>query len=199
MDMVDDARRLRDEYEATLDEAESKRFEYHAVVVALHRSGTTYREIAEALGISHQRVHQIVTGERRKTEGRSRASKVAIGLVILLALSLGIAAALRLTHHRSTPSTSPGFATVPDVIGLRIDLATTQLNAARLCVGGQGSERSLLVPAIHVIRTIPGPGNRISPFSRVVMVLSKGPGPPGSTPLPDSLTWTILPRCTQAP
>ena len=38
------------------------RTEYHTVVRRLHLSGGSLREIAEALGISHQRVQQIVKG-----------------------------------------------------------------------------------------------------------------------------------------
>jgi predicted transcriptional regulator len=36
---------------------------YHAALVRLHRAGGRLREIAEALDLSHQRVHQIVKGD----------------------------------------------------------------------------------------------------------------------------------------
>ena len=49
-----------------LDEAEQRallaRAEYHTAVRRLHLAGGSLREIAEALELSHQRVHQIVEG-----------------------------------------------------------------------------------------------------------------------------------------
>ena len=38
------------------------RAEYHTAVRRLHRAGASWREIADALTLSHQRVHQIVDG-----------------------------------------------------------------------------------------------------------------------------------------
>jgi len=40
--------------------AELAKAEYHHTVRLLHLAGATMREIAEALGVSHQRVHQII-------------------------------------------------------------------------------------------------------------------------------------------
>lgn len=42
--------------------AELAKIEYHAAIRRLHLAGGTYREIASALGLSHQRISQIVTG-----------------------------------------------------------------------------------------------------------------------------------------
>lgn len=53
-------RKLRDRYEARLDEAENARGEYHHAIREVHDSGVPLREIAEELGLSHQRIHQIV-------------------------------------------------------------------------------------------------------------------------------------------
>lgn len=48
---------------ATLEqEAERGRLAYYQAMRRLHASGATMRDIAEALGLSHQRVHQIVNG-----------------------------------------------------------------------------------------------------------------------------------------
>ena len=51
---------------AKLTEAERQaqlaRTEYHAVVRRMHLAGGSLREIAEALGLSHQRVQQMVNG-----------------------------------------------------------------------------------------------------------------------------------------
>ena len=38
------------------------RVDYHAAIKKLHAAGGSLREIAEALELSHQRVHQIVDG-----------------------------------------------------------------------------------------------------------------------------------------
>jgi hypothetical protein len=54
-------------------------------VLKLHRSGMSLREIAEQLGISHQRVHQIVGTEEPETQKRRRlAGGVAVIVLILL-------------------------------------------------------------------------------------------------------------------
>jgi hypothetical protein len=58
---------------------------YHREVLKLHRSGISLREIAEQLGISHQRVHQIVGTEEPQTQKRRRfAGRVAVIVLILL-------------------------------------------------------------------------------------------------------------------
>jgi hypothetical protein len=46
--------------EAAQSKAELAKAEYHHAVRLLHLAGATMREIADALGISHQRVHQII-------------------------------------------------------------------------------------------------------------------------------------------
>jgi hypothetical protein len=55
-------RRLRVAYETAADAAAQRRFAYHDAVIDLYRSGVPLRDIANALGVSHQRVHQIVSG-----------------------------------------------------------------------------------------------------------------------------------------
>jgi hypothetical protein len=44
----------------TLDQAESAKADYHRAVRQLHLTGGSMREIAEALNVSHQRVHQMI-------------------------------------------------------------------------------------------------------------------------------------------
>jgi DNA-directed RNA polymerase specialized sigma24 family protein len=58
-------KKLREEYDRALDAAEARRVAYHEAVLDLYHSGTPLREIAKELGLSHQRVHQIVSGDRR--------------------------------------------------------------------------------------------------------------------------------------
>jgi hypothetical protein len=47
------------------EQAEVAKAVYHHHVLRLHRAGGSMREIADALKISHQRVHQIVEQSRR--------------------------------------------------------------------------------------------------------------------------------------
>lgn len=57
-----DALVARDTFAAQQEEAERGRLAYYQAVRRLHASGASMRDIAEALGVSHQRVHQIVNG-----------------------------------------------------------------------------------------------------------------------------------------
>src|SRR4051812_40656145 len=87
MDKLERIRERRDEYESAMDDAERLRDEYHREIVKLHRSGMSLREIAEGLGISHQRVHQIVSPlEERSNErrGRGRPAAAAGGPIAVL-------------------------------------------------------------------------------------------------------------------
>jgi hypothetical protein len=56
------------------DQLEGARADYRRTVRRLHLSGASMREIAEALGVSHQRVHQIIedSGVRRWRRRRSQ-------------------------------------------------------------------------------------------------------------------------------
>lgn len=50
---------------AAQSQADIAKAVYHHTVLRLHRAGGSMREIAEALQISHQRVHQIVEQSKR--------------------------------------------------------------------------------------------------------------------------------------
>jgi hypothetical protein len=50
---------------AAQDQADIAKAVYHHSVLRLHRAGGSMREIADALKISHQRVHQIVEQSKR--------------------------------------------------------------------------------------------------------------------------------------
>src|SRR4051794_30320920 len=50
----------REELEEAQDDLERARQGYHLAIRRLYVNGGALREIAEALGLSHQRVHQIV-------------------------------------------------------------------------------------------------------------------------------------------
>jgi Clp amino terminal domain, pathogenicity island component len=62
-----DARDSRDRMLEAQHELERSRADYGHAIRRLHAEGGSLREIAESLGLSHQRVHQIVEGD----EGRS--------------------------------------------------------------------------------------------------------------------------------
>jgi ATP-dependent Clp protease ATP-binding subunit ClpA len=65
--ILGEAKQARDRLIAAQHEVDDARADYHHAVRRLHASGASMREIAEALGISHQRVHQIVDEEARPT------------------------------------------------------------------------------------------------------------------------------------
>jgi hypothetical protein len=79
--------------------------------VKLHRSGVSLREIAENLGISHQRVHQIVSpAETGRTVRRARRSAAAGTAMVLLAaatFSLGRATSGTAPIERAAPTSTP--------------------------------------------------------------------------------------------
>jgi hypothetical protein len=88
MDNFEQVRRLREEYESALDDAETRRSAYHKAIRKLYLSGVPLREIASQLGMSHQRVHQIV-GDEPSSRKRLRRSIVG-GAAILILASSGI-------------------------------------------------------------------------------------------------------------
>lgn len=57
-----DARAARDRLAQAEDAAEELRIAYYQAIRRVHATGASMREIAEVLGLSHQRVHQIVNG-----------------------------------------------------------------------------------------------------------------------------------------
>jgi predicted transcriptional regulator len=95
MESLDQVKKLREDYEKALDAAESRRVAYHEAVLDLHHSGTPLREIAKELGLSHQRVHQIVSGEPPRKRNLGRAAGAIGGALILIAATFG---ALRIAH-----------------------------------------------------------------------------------------------------
>jgi hypothetical protein len=96
MDPLEQVKKLREDYERALDVAESQRAAYHKAVLDLYRGGTPLREIAKELGLSHQRVHQIVSGEPPRRKKLSRAAAASVGAaLVLLAATFG---ALRIAH-----------------------------------------------------------------------------------------------------
>ncbi len=95
MDPLEQVKKQREEYERALDVAESQRAAYHEAVLDLYRSGTPLREIAKELGLSHQRVHQIVSGEPPRRKKLPRAAGGIGAALVLFAATFG---ALRIAH-----------------------------------------------------------------------------------------------------
>ena len=71
-----EARESRDRMLESQHELERARADYGHAIRRLHAEGGSLREIAESLGLSHQRVHQIVEGDEggaaRRGPGRRR-------------------------------------------------------------------------------------------------------------------------------
>ncbi len=61
-ELLREARASRDRLVEVQHEAERARAHHHHAVRRLHAGGGSMREIAESLGLSHQRIHQIVDG-----------------------------------------------------------------------------------------------------------------------------------------
>jgi ATP-dependent Clp protease ATP-binding subunit ClpA len=67
-----DARDSRDRMLEAQHELERSRADYSHAIRRLHAEGGSLREIAEGLGISHQRVHQIVEGDEGRPVRKSQ-------------------------------------------------------------------------------------------------------------------------------
>jgi hypothetical protein len=60
--IVEQALAARERLGELQEQAERGRTEFHQAVRRLHAAGASMRDVADALGLSHQRVHQIVNG-----------------------------------------------------------------------------------------------------------------------------------------
>ena len=60
---LNEARELRSRLLELQHDADRAKLDYHHAIRRLHAAGGSMREIAEALDLSHQRVHQIVEGD----------------------------------------------------------------------------------------------------------------------------------------
>jgi hypothetical protein len=62
-ELLADATKSRDRLLELQRDLEHARADHHFAIARLHASGASMREIAESLGLSHQRIHQIVDAE----------------------------------------------------------------------------------------------------------------------------------------
>jgi hypothetical protein len=81
--LLQQATRARDRFVAAQHEADRAQVSYQDAIRKLHASGASLREIADALGLSYQRVHQIVDPTSGK--GARKAATAGGGLRLLWA------------------------------------------------------------------------------------------------------------------
>jgi ClpX C4-type zinc finger len=75
--LVREAEAAREQLAVAQHAAERARADYHHAVRRLHAAGASLREIAEALRLSHQRVHQIIDdAEPTRPRWRRRAQRL---------------------------------------------------------------------------------------------------------------------------
>lgn len=166
MDSLDQVKKLREDYERALDAAESRRVAYHEAVLDLYRSGTPLREIASELGLSHQRVHQIVSGEPPRRKKLPRAAGGAGAALVLIAATFG---ALRLTH---APPFVPHVG-VPSVLNLPESVAVRRVEEAGLSARVVYRERNVPRGSAHRVYAESGaPGARLAKGSTLTLYVA---------------------------
>jgi sigma-70-like protein len=99
MDRFDEIQQLREEYESVLDDAESRRTAYHQAIRKLYLSGASLSEIAERLGISRQRVHEIV-GKEPAVRRRKRKQILGSAGILGVSLLVGAGAWFAISYER---------------------------------------------------------------------------------------------------
>jgi hypothetical protein len=80
-DLLREAFETRDRVLELQHEAERARLDHHHAVRRLHAAGGSMREIAEALGLSHQRIHQMIEGAVVEQPVRPRRGRLLKRLV----------------------------------------------------------------------------------------------------------------------
>jgi hypothetical protein len=78
-DLVREAERAREQLAVSQHAAERARADYHHAIRRLHAAGGSLREIAEALRLSHQRVHQIIDEAAEPTRWWRRRAQLLPG------------------------------------------------------------------------------------------------------------------------
>jgi hypothetical protein len=73
--LLKEARGSRDKFLEAQHELERARADYNHTIRRLNAEGASLREIAESLGLSHQRVHQIVEGGEARPRGGPRGRR----------------------------------------------------------------------------------------------------------------------------
>jgi hypothetical protein len=84
----------RSKFEERQDSVQNAKDEYYEAVRRLHEAGMPLRDVAAKLGLSHQRVHQMIaesTGEKRSGLARAKKAAGPAGAVLLALLLAGSA------------------------------------------------------------------------------------------------------------
>ena len=106
--LIERVRTARATYESKQDEVAEARAAYYSAVSTLHQAGMPLREVAEELGLSHQRVHQMVSEAPTTLGRRIRKAAKAGGLGLLIAvLSIGVSGLLSLDKPLPIESAAP--------------------------------------------------------------------------------------------
>jgi len=73
--LIEDVKSARAEFEARLDDLDDAKERYYDAVRRLYDHGVPLRDIADAIGVSHQRVHQIVGDQQKRRQVKRRVGK----------------------------------------------------------------------------------------------------------------------------
>ncbi len=106
----------------------------------------------------------------------------AIGGIGFAALTVGIALMVGHPFHR--------MVTVPGVLGMTAELATTNLAGAGLTVRQDGQSYSESYPEGNVCNQSPAPGAQAQKGAAVAILVSKGKAPPVKVPVPSVVGMT---------
>jgi hypothetical protein len=91
--LLEAVKKARAEFEVRQDEVQGAKDAYYGAVRRLHESGMPLREVAEALGLSHQRVHQMIAESQDSKKARlARRARRAAGAAGAVLVTVGIVA-----------------------------------------------------------------------------------------------------------
>jgi hypothetical protein len=109
MDKYDEIQQLREDYEAILDDAESRRAAYHQAIRKAYLAGASLADLAHRLGISRQRVHEIVGKEPAARRQRRKRRVVGSAIISVATILIGTAAWALIDYDRphARPQTPP--------------------------------------------------------------------------------------------
>lgn len=103
---IEDAKKARAALEDHLDAVERAKATYHDAVRAAWAAGVPLRAIADELGLSHQRVHQMVSGDqqasasaRRKPFGKAALTTLSVWVLRVLVVAIGAVGSLFASTH----------------------------------------------------------------------------------------------------
>lgn len=101
-----DAHVAREAVEAAEDQLVQVRERYHVAIRQLAADGMSLRDIARELGLSHQRVHQIVSGAATKPAEPKRRRRITGVAAVVLVAALA-ASGVGLVVHRDAEQSDP--------------------------------------------------------------------------------------------